>query len=130
MPPWLGFYIFEWILILVKHAERAYYILDVFYCFRMFVNKLFANFTGCFHMNINIYGDFENCISAPLMSKNIVTKPFVINSIEVWMSKYNFLIKWFFDERFWNHQKGVYNIKIDSAMRVNQNPWEQTWEVS
>ena len=43
------------------------------------------------------------------MSKNIVRKPVAINSVEVWMamSKGNFLRKWFLDERFWNHQKGV-----------------------
>ena len=81
-------------------------------------------------MNTNKYGDFEICISAPVMSKNIVTRPVVINSVEVWMSKDNFLRKWLLNERFWNHQKGVYNIKIDSAMRVKQNSWEQTWEVS
>ena len=50
------------------------------------------------------------------MSKNIVTKPVAINSVEIWMSKNIFLRKWFFDERFWNHQKGVYNIKFDSVM--------------
>ena len=66
------------------------------------------------------------------MSKNIVTKHGAINGIEVWMvmSKDNFLRKWFSDERFWNHQKGVYNIKVDSAMRVMQIFWEQTWKVS
>ena len=54
-----------------------------------------------------------------LMSKNIVTKPVAINSIEVWMamSKDNFLRKW-------------YGLSQHSAMLVNQISCEQTWEVS
>ena len=64
------------------------------------------------------------------MSKNIVAKPIAIKSIEVWMSKDNFLREWFLNEYFWNHEKGVYNIKSDSAMHLKQIFWEQTWEVS
>ena len=64
------------------------------------------------------------------MSKNIVTKPIAINSIEVHMSKDNFLRKWFLDEYFWNHQKGLYNVKVDSTMPVKEMSWEQTREVS
>ena len=55
-----------------------------------------------------------------LMSKNIVTKPVAINSIEVWMSsKGNFLRKWFWCLHL-----------QDSAMLVKQISCEQTWEVS
>ena len=66
------------------------------------------------------------------MSKNIVTKTVAINSIEVWMamSKDNFLRKWFLNEHFWNHQKGVYNIKVDSPNHVRQISWEQTSDIS
>ena len=55
-----------------------------------------------------------------LMSKNIVTKPVAINSIEVWMvwmSKDNFLRKWFGRLQY-------------STMLVKQISCEQTWEVS
>ena len=54
-----------------------------------------------------------------LVSKNIVTKPVAINSIEVWMamSKDNFLRKW-------------YGCLQYSAMLVKQISCEKTWEVS
>ena len=54
-----------------------------------------------------------------LMSKNIVTKPVTITSIEIWMamSKDNFLRKWC----------GWFQY---SAMVVKQISCEQTWEVS
>ena len=52
-----------------------------------------------------------------LMSKNIVTKPVAINSIEVWMSTDNFLRKW-------------YGCLQYSAMLEKQISCEQTWEVS
>ena len=54
-----------------------------------------------------------------LMSKNIVTRPVAINSIEVWMAifKDSFLIKWFGHLQY-------------SAMLIKQISCEQTWEVS
>ena len=54
-----------------------------------------------------------------LISKNIVTKPVAINSIEVWMamSKDNFLRKWSWCLQY-------------SAMLVKQIFCEQTWEES
>ena len=56
-------------------------------------------------------------MSKNVMSKNIVTRPVAINSIEVWMSKDNFLRKWFGRLQY-------------SAMLVKQISCEQTWEVS
>ena len=53
-----------------------------------------------------------------LMSKNIVTKPIAINSIDAWMEmSKDFLRKW----------NGCLQY---SAMLVKQISYEQTWEVS